>query len=127
MSKTSYLLGEVEFRLDEIKALSQYFENVLTYDANKKLVPKKDEAGKEIKKLKLNFSIFEEGKFGKNVSFTLPQSKEQRENKEPKKYVANGRVYYASDDLQGFVQKSESAAQTSAPQQAVVVEDDLPF
>jgi len=125
MSKTSYLLGEVEFRLDEIKALNQYFENVLTYDANKKLVPKKDENGNEIKKLKLQFSIFEEGRYGKNVSFTLPQSKEQRENKEPKKYVANGRVYYASDDLQGFVLKNEK--QAAAPQQSVVVEDDLPF
>jgi len=125
MSKTSYLLGEVEFRLDEIKALNQYFENVLTYDANKKLVPKKDENGNEIKKLKLQFSIFEEGRYGKNVSFTLPQSKEQRENKEPKKYVANGRVYYASDDLQGFVLKNEKQAAT--PQQSVVVEDDLPF
>ena len=125
MSKTSYLLGEVEFRLDEIKALNQYFENVLTYDANKKLVPKKDENGNEIKKLKLLFSIFEEGRYGKNVSFTLPQSKEQRENKEPKKYVANGRVYYASDDLQGFVLKNEKQAAT--PQQSVVVEDDLPF
>ena len=57
MSKTSYLLGEVEFRLDEIKALNQYFENVLTYDANKKLVPKKDENGNEIKKLKLQYSV----------------------------------------------------------------------
>lgn len=125
MSKTSYLLGEVEFRLDEIKALNQYFENVLTYDANKKLVPKKDENGNEIKKLKLQFSIFEEGRYGKNVSFTLPQSKEQRENKEPKKYVANGRVYYASDDLQGFVQKNEK--QESTQQETVVADDSLPF
>lgn len=118
----SYLLGDVELPLETIKSLSQYFESILTYNSKKELVPKKDENGKEIKKLKLNFSIFEEGNYGKNVSFTIPQTKEQRENKEKKRYVANGKIYYASDDLQGFVQKSESKAEV----QELVV-DDLPF
>lgn len=125
MSKQSYLLGDVELHLEEIKKLNQYFESILTYDANRKLVPKKGEDGKELKKLKLNFSIFEEGRYGKNVSFTIPQTKEQRENKEPKKYVANGKIYYASDDLQGFVQRNEK--QESTQQETVVEEDILPF
>ena len=124
MSTKSYLLGDVELSLDEIKKLSQFFENVLTYNASRELVPKKGEDGKELKKLKLNFSIFEEGNYGKNVSFTIPQTKEQRENKEKKRYVANGKIYYASDDLQGFVQKSEQGAEKAS---APVVEDDLPF
>jgi hypothetical protein len=111
MSNKSYLLGDVELHLEEIKQLAQYFESILTYNSQKELVPKKDENGKELKKLKLNFSIFEEGNYGKNVSFTIPQSKEQRENKEKKRYVANGKIYYASDDLQGFVQKSEAKAE----------------
>ena len=122
MSNKSYLLGDVELQLEEIKKLSQYFESILTYNSQKELVPKKDENGKELKKLKLNFSIFEEGNYGKNVSFTIPQSKEQRENKEKKRYVANGKIYYASDDLQGFVQKSEAKAEV---QQEETV--DLPF
>jgi hypothetical protein len=125
MSKQSYLLGDVELQLDEIKKLNQYFENILTYSADRQLVPKKGEDGKELKKLKLNFSIFQEGRYGKNVSFTIPQTKEQRENKEPKKYVANGKIYYASDDLQGFVQKNEK--QESTQKEEVVVSDDLPF
>ena len=118
----SYLLGDVELPLETIKSLSQYFESILTYNSEKELVPKKDENGKEIKKLKLNFSIFEEGNYGKNVSFTIPQTKEQRENKEKKIYVANGKVYFASDDLQSFVQQSEKKEQV----QELVV-DDLPF
>ena len=121
MSNKSYLLGDVELQLEEIKKLSQYFESVLTYNSQKELVPKKDENGKELKKLKLNFSIFEEGNYGKNVSFTIPQTKEQRENKEKKRYVANGKIYYASDELQGFVQKTEAKVEV---QEETV---DLPF
>lgn len=122
MSNKSYLLGDVELSLDTIKSLSQYFENVLTYNAKRELVAKRGEDGKELKKLKLNFSIFEEGNYGSNVSFTIPQTKEQREAKEKKKYVANGKIYYASDDLQSFVQKNEKAEQQEA-----VVSDDLIF
>ena len=122
MSNKSYLLGDVELQLDEIKKLSQYFESILTYNSQKELVPKKDENGKELKKLKLNFSIFEEGNYGKNVSFTIPQTKEQRENKEKKRYVANGKIYYASDELQGFVQKSEAKVEVQQEEEV-----DLPF
>jgi hypothetical protein len=120
----SYLLGDVELPLATIKSLSQYFEDVLTYDANRELVAKKDENGKAIKKLKLNFSIFEEGNYGQNVSFTIPQTKEQRENGDKKKYVANGKIYYASDDLSSFVQKSEKKEKQQSNQ---VVTEDLPF
>jgi len=120
----SYLLGDVELPLATIKSLSQYFEDVLTYDANRELVAKKDENGKAIKKLKLNFSIFEEGNFGQNVSFTIPQSKEQRDNGDKKNYVANGKIYYASDDLQSFDQKSEKKEKQQATE---LVTDDLPF
>ena len=120
----SYLLGDVELPIATIKSLSQYFEDVLTYNAKRELVAKKDENGKAIKKLKLNFSIFEEGNFGQNVSFTIPQSKEQRDNGDKKKYVANGKIYYASDDLQSFVQKSEKKEKQQATE---LVTDDLPF
>ena len=123
-SNKSYLLGDVELPLATIKSLSQYFEDVLTYNAKRELVAKKDENGKAIKKLKLNFSIFEEGNFGQNVSFTIPQSKEQRENGDKKNYVANGKIYYASDDLQSFVQKSEKKEKQQATE---LVTDDLPF
>jgi len=119
----SYLLGDVELRLDEIKKLSQYFEDILTYNSQRELLPKKDENGKALKKLKLNFSIFQEGNYGQNVSFTIPQSKEQRENNEKKKYVANGKIYYASDDLQSFVQRQESKVENTES----VTADDLPF
>ena len=63
------------------------------------------------------------GNYGQNVSFTIPQTKEQRDNGEKKRYVANGKIYYASDNLQSFVQKSEAKAEKATP----VAADDLPF
>ena len=36
----SYLLGDVELPLATIKSLSQYFEDVLTYNADRELVAK---------------------------------------------------------------------------------------
>lgn len=122
----SYLLGEVELPLAEIKKLAQYFEDIKTYNAQRELVSKKDEDGKPLKKLKLNFAINQEGMYGKNVSFTLPQTKEQRENGEKKKYVANGRIYYASEELQDFVIKNESGKQEQ-PKAKQSQADDLPF
>ena len=118
----SYLLGDVELSLETIKAFSQYFEEVLTYNDKRELVAKIGEDGKPLKKLKLNFSIFEEGNFGSNVSFTIPQTKEQRDNKEQKKYVANGKIFYASDNLSSFVQKPEAKENTKE-----VESDGLPF
>lgn len=53
-----------------------------------------------------------------------PQTKEQRDNGDKKRYVANGKIYYASDDLSSFVQKSEKKEKQQATE---LVTDDLPF
>ena len=45
-AKKPYLLGDVELQLDTIKKLSQYFENILTYNAKRELVPKKEKMEK---------------------------------------------------------------------------------
>ena len=121
MNTKKFLRGSVEFELDKIKELAQYFETILTYNAQRELVPKKDENGKEKKKIKMDFSIFEEGNFGNNVSFMIPQTKEQRENGETKKYISNGKIYSTSQELRSFVQKSESKAEVK--EEAA----DLPF
>jgi hypothetical protein len=122
MSTKKFLRGSVEFELDKIKELAQYFEAILTYNAKRELVPKKDENGKEKKKIKMDFSIFEEGNFGNNVSFMIPQTKEQRDNGETKKYIANGKIYSTSQELRSFVQKSESKSE-----EVLEIVDDLPF
>ena len=59
--------------------------------------------------------------YGQNASAFDSQSKEQREAKEPKKYIGNGQVVWT--DSKCVVAERQDQAQ---PQQAVQ-SDDLPF
>jgi len=47
----------------------------------------------------LNTQVFinDESKFGNNISMAYSQSKEQREAKEPKQYIANGKVVWTDN------------------------------
>jgi hypothetical protein len=49
----------------------------------------------------LNTQVFinDETKYGNNVSMAYSQSKEQREAKEPKQYIANGKVVYVNNGI----------------------------
>jgi hypothetical protein len=74
--------------------------------------------GSKGKYVNLTASINEDTKFGNNVSFSLSQSKEQREAKEPKTYIGNGKVVWTDGKI------------TLAEKQEVVAEEpgsDLPF
>ena len=59
--------------------------------------------------------------YGQNVSAFDSQSKEQREAKEPKKYIGNGQVVWT--DSKCVVAERQEESQ---PQQAAV-SNDLPF
>lgn len=74
--------------------------------------------GTKGKYVNLTASINEDSRFGNNVSFFLSQSKEQREAKEPKNYLGNGKVVWTDGKI------------TLAEKQEVVAEEsdsDLPF
>lgn len=62
----------------------------------------------------------EPDKFGNNVAFHVSQTKEQREAKAERFYVANGKVVYSNSDV--FVAPKMIA---TAPSKKL--EDDLPF
>jgi hypothetical protein len=76
--------------------------------------------GKKGSYLNLTMSINDETRFGNNASITLSQSQEEREAKEAKTYLGNGKVVWVSDE--GVVR---------AEREDVVVQDndggDLPF
>ena len=67
-------------------------------------------------------SINDETKFGNNVSFSVSQSKEEREGKEAKIYVGNGKVVWNDGNI------VNAEKQEQEPVNSVVDSgDDLPF
>jgi len=60
--------------------------------------------------------------YGNNVSAYVAQSKEERENKKPKFYVGNGKVFYT----EGAIVKGEKPAET-APEPMNETDVKLPF
>ena len=79
--------------------------------------------GKKGQYINITASVNDETKFGNNVSFFVSQSKEERENKENKLYVGNGKVVWTD----GNIVKAE--IEDKEPVNSVVeAEDDgLPF
>ena len=71
----------------------------------------------------LNTQIFinDETKYGNNVSMAYSQSKEQREAKEPKQYIANGKVVYVNNGIVVAEKEVENVA--NEPKK----DDSLPF
>lgn len=71
----------------------------------------------------LNTQVFinDETKFGNNVSMAYSQSKEQREAKEPKQYIANGKVVYVNNGIVVAEKEVENVA--NEPKK----DDSLPF
>lgn len=51
------------------------------------------------KYVNLSASINDESRFGNNVSFMASQSKEQREAKEPRNYIGNGKVVWTDGTI----------------------------
>ena len=54
--------------------------------------------GKKGKYYNITITVFDnKDQYGNNVSLTDPQDKEQREAKEPKNYLGNGKVVYSTN------------------------------
>ena len=67
-----------------------------------------------------NYTIWIDDKtdqYGNNVAVTKSQTKEQRENKEPKDYCGNGKCFWTDGTIKTAERKEESVQQ----------ESDLPF
>jgi len=77
--------------------------------------------GKKGSYLNLTLSINDDTRFGNNASVSISQSQEEREAKEPKTYLGNGKVVWVSDE---GVTVAEREAEVTATQDAG---GDLPF
>ena len=81
-------------------------------------IAKKGEKG-----LSITVSVNDEtNEWGQNVTSFVSQSKEQREAKNPKFYVGNGKVYWLNGDVKLAVKKEDTA-----PNQEISTEDEPPF
>lgn len=74
----------------------------------------------------LNTQVFinDESKFGNNVSMAYSQSKEERESKVQKQYIANGRVVFTTGSISVAEKEVENVVNNN---QKVEEKDDLPF
>ena len=79
--------------------------------------------GKKGSYLNLTMSLNDETRFGNNASICISQSQEEREAKEAKTYLGNGKVVWMSDAGVSVAEREqEMSTSTSAASQ-----DDLPF
>jgi hypothetical protein len=74
----------------------------------------------------LNTQIFvnDDTRYGNNVSMAYSQSKEERESKEPKQYIANGKVVWTDNVIKVAEKEIEQAMNRSVEPKK---DDDLPF
>jgi len=89
--------------------------------------------GKGGKWLSLDIGINDElDKYNNNVSVAVSQTKDEREAKEKKTYLGNGKTVWTSDNSHPRPERqpaAPSAQQPASPSQAArpAVDDDLPF
>jgi len=67
--------------------------------------------------LSLSISVNDETNYGNNVGISIAQSKEEREAKQPKTYLGNGKVVWNSGTI----------VNAAKEEQEVVENDNLPF
>ena len=83
-------------------------------------------AGAKGKYLNITISINDEvDQYGNQVGIYESQSKDERDAKEKKNYLGNGKIAWSSDG--GSTAKPSAPASTPAPQAKVEEGDDLPF
>ena len=73
--------------------------------------------------LSLSISVNDETNYGNNVGIALSQTKEEREAKQPKTYLGNGKVVWTD----GSIVVAEKVETISQPAEPVEEDIDLPF
>ena len=77
-----------------------------------------------------NVTLFvdnETNEYGQNVSAVMEQSKEQREAKEPRTYIGNGKVVFTNDGSLVAAERREQGVTAQEQSQAGRETPDLPF
>lgn len=89
-----------------------------------KLPKEKMIKGKKGTYINLSLNVNDQtNQYGKNASVIVSQSKEEREAKQDRLYVGNGRVIWTDGTIKTAEQKEELTSATQQPDR----DDDLPF
>lgn len=76
----------------------------------------------------ITISVDDESRYGQNVSIYIEQSKEEREQKTPRHYIANGSVIWTDGSIvKGQREEQGATQQKSAAPSYDSLGDDLPF
>ena len=75
----------------------------------------------------ITISVDDESRFGQNASIYIEQSKEERETKKPRHYIANGSVIWTDGKIVKAERKDDGKQSNQQASQKVDTWDDLPF
>lgn len=102
-----------------MSSLSNIYIKVETLETLLKVVKKKGEKG-----VSIDISISEQtNDYGQNLSAYVSQTKEQRDEKKPKFYVGNGKVFWTD----GKIEVAKKKEEITTPSTQNSEDDDLPF
>jgi|TARA_R110001606_G_scaffold391172_1_gene558718 hypothetical protein len=97
----------------------------------KKIDPNKVIKGKQDNYIPILISINDDSKYGKNVSISVQQEKEERDNKTPKHFLGNGSVIWTDGTVKKGVKEDEDnnsgSFDTTSPAKSGALDNDLPF
>jgi hypothetical protein len=94
----------------------------------KKIDKSKIIKGEKDSYIPVTISVNDESKYGKNVSISIAQSKEERDAKADKHFLGNGSVIWTDGNI--VLGKKDENSQSSNPTNATKADsamDDLPF
>lgn len=106
-----------------MSSLSEIYFKKETLQTLLDVVTKKGEKG-----VSITVSIGDESNdYGQNISAYVSQTKEQRDEKKPRFYVANGKVFWEDGKITKGVKPEDKPATSNSGASSSGGDDDLPF
>ena len=93
----------------------------------KKIDPNKIVKGEKDSYIPITISVDDESRYGQNVSIYIEQTKEEREAKTPRQYVANGSVIWTDGKIVKGQKDDNGGGQSQSAPSVSGALDDLPF
>jgi|TARA_B110000908_G_scaffold36958_1_gene44345 hypothetical protein len=97
----------------------------------KKIDPNKVIKGEKDNYIPILISVNDDSRFGKNVSISIQQEKEERDNKAPMHYLGNGSVIWTDGTVKKGVKEDKNnnsePFEKKSPASSGALDNDMPF